>query len=140
MNLVTSLAMPSSSQLTFFSRLISICLFFFFQSVSNVCSILIENNGISSCGSAVSIYNYQGRFEIIALTSIGAEQKMKGLRWWLRWSSIWLQCRRPGWIPGLGLSPGGGHGNPLQYSCLENPRGQRSLVGYSPWVPKVRHD
>ena len=35
-------------------------------------------------------------------------------------------------IPGLGRSPGGGHGNPLQYSCLENPYGQRSLVGYSP--------
>ena len=27
----------------------------------------------------------------------------------------------------------GGHGNPLQYSCLKNPHGQRSLVGYSPW-------
>ena len=26
-----------------------------------------------------------------------------------------------GWIPRLGRSPGGGHGNPLQYSCLENP-------------------
>ena len=36
-------------------------------------------------------------------------------------------------IPGLGRSPGGGHGNPLKYSCLENPLGQRSLVGYSPW-------
>ena len=28
----------------------------------------------------------------------------------------------PGLIPGSGRSPGGGHGNPLQYSCLENPR------------------
>ena len=28
----------------------------------------------------------------------------------------------PGSIPGLGRSPGGGHGNPLQYSCLENPK------------------
>ena len=37
-----------------------------------------------------------------------------------------------GSIPGLRRSPGGGHGNPLQYSCLENPQGQRSLVGYSP--------
>ena len=37
-----------------------------------------------------------------------------------------------GSIPGLGRSPGGGHGNPLQSSCLENPHGQRSLVGYSP--------
>ena len=36
-------------------------------------------------------------------------------------------------IPGLGRLPGGGHGNPLQYSCLENPHGQRSLGGYSLW-------
>ena len=28
---------------------------------------------------------------------------------------------------------GEGHGNPLQYSCQENPHGQRSLAGYSPW-------
>ena len=33
-------------------------------------------------------------------------------------------------IPGLGRSPGGGHGNPLQYSCLENPHEQRSLADY----------
>ena len=39
----------------------------------------------------------------------------------------------PGLIPGLGRFPGGGHGNPLQYSCLENPPEQRSLVGYNPW-------
>ena len=39
----------------------------------------------------------------------------------------------PSLIPGSGRSPGRGHGNPLQYSCLENPHGQRSLVGYSPW-------
>ena len=38
-----------------------------------------------------------------------------------------------GWIPGLGRSPGEGNGNPLQYICLENPHGQRSLAGYSPW-------
>ena len=36
-------------------------------------------------------------------------------------------------IPGLGRFPGGGHDNPLQYSCLENPHGQRGMVGYSPW-------
>ena len=39
-------------------------------------------------------------------------------------------------IPGLGRSPGGGHGSPLQYSRLENPLGQRSLMGYSPWGHK----
>ena len=36
----------------------------------------------------------------------------------------------PGSIPGLGRPPGGGHGNPLQYSCLENPRDRGT---YSPW-------
>ena len=35
-------------------------------------------------------------------------------------------------IPGLGRPTGGGHGSPLQYSCLENPHGQRSLAGCSP--------
>jgi len=34
-------------------------------------------------------------------------------------------------IPRLKSFPGRGHGNPLQYSCLENPHGQRSLVGYT---------
>ena len=38
--------------------------------------------------------------------------------------------------PGLGRSTGGWHGNPLQYSCLENPPGQRSLVGQNPWGRK----
>ena len=42
-----------------------------------------------------------------------------------------------GLILRLGRSPGRGHGNPLQYSCLENLHGQRSLVGYSPWGHKV---
>ena len=41
-----------------------------------------------------------------------------------------------GSIPRLGRSPGGGHDNPLQYSCLKNPHGQRSLAGYSPWGHK----
>ena len=38
-----------------------------------------------------------------------------------------------GSIPESGRSPGGGRGNLLQCSCLANPHGQRSLVGYSPW-------
>ena len=33
-------------------------------------------------------------------------------------------------IPGLGRLPGGGHGNPLQYSCLENPMDRGA---YNPW-------
>ena len=45
-----------------------------------------------------------------------------------------------GSIPGLGRSPGGGQVSPLQFSCLENPHGQRSLAGYSPWDYRVRHN
>ena len=37
-----------------------------------------------------------------------------------------------GSIPGLGRSARGGNGNPPQYSCLENPMGERSLVGHTP--------
>ena len=40
-----------------------------------------------------------------------------------------------GSIPGSGRSLGEGNGNPLQYSCLENPI-DRSLAGYSPWCCK----
>ena len=43
--------------------------------------------------------------------------------------------------PWVGKISGEGNGNPLQYSCLENPCGWRSLVGYSPWCHKrVGHD
>ena len=35
-------------------------------------------------------------------------------------------------IPGSERSPGRGHGDLLQYPCLENPHGCKSLVGYSP--------
>ena len=44
--------------------------------------------------------------------------------------------RDAGSISGLGKLPGGGHDNPLQGSCLENPHGQRSLAGYSSWLAK----
>ena len=46
-------------------------------------------------------------------------------------------ARDSGSIPGSGRSPGGCNGNPLQYSCLENPMNRRSLVGYSPWDHRV---
>ena len=42
-----------------------------------------------------------------------------------------------GSIPGLGRSPGGEHGNPSQYSCLENPMDRGALQAT---VLRVRHD
>ena len=50
------------------------------------------------------------------------------------------EIRDVGLMPGLGRCPGGGHGHPLQYSCLEHPCGQKSLVGYSPWGHKESDD
>ena len=64
-----------------------------------------------------------------------------GLLWWL--SGKESACNAgdagdSGLIPRLGRSPGEGHDNPLQYSCLENPmdRGAWRAKG----LPKVRHD
>ena len=42
--------------------------------------------------------------------------------------------RDPGLIPECGRSPGGGHGNPLQYSCLENPMDRGA------WIPQSRKE
>ena len=66
------------------------------------------------------------------LTLIGAQG--------LREERICLQCRRRGFHPWVEKIPGGGHGSPPQYSCLENSHGQKSLVGYSPWGCRVGHD
>ena len=61
-----------------------------------------------------------------------------GLPWWFSRQRICLQSGRPGFDPWVWEDPlaEGEHGNPLQYSCLENPHGQRSLVGCSPWGHK----
>ena len=40
--------------------------------------------------------------------------------------------KRHGFDPWVERSPGGGNGNPVQYSCLQNPHRQRKLAGYSP--------
>ena len=47
-------------------------------------------------------------------------------------------CSAGDWdsLPESGRCLGEGKGNPLQYSCLESPHGQRSLVGCSPWSHK----
>ena len=56
--------------------------------------------------------------------------------WWPNSKESPCNSGHLGSIPGLGRSPGEGNGDPLQYSCLENPHGQRRLVGYRSWGPK----
>ena len=48
--------------------------------------------------------------------------------------------RDMGLIPGLGRSPGRGHGNPLQYSCLENPETEEPGGLQSMGLQRVRHN
>ena len=45
------------------------------------------------------------------------------------------RCKRCGFDPWIRKTPKVGNGNPLQYSCLENPMDRR-LLGYSPWAHK----
>jgi len=59
-----------------------------------------------------------------------------GLPQWFSSKESACSAGDTGLISGSGRSPGEGNDNPLQYSCLENPHGQRSLVGYSPWGHK----
>ena len=48
--------------------------------------------------------------------------------------------RDAGLISGLGRSPGGGHGNPLQYSCLENPTDREAWQAASIGSHRVGHN
>ena len=61
------------------------------------------------------------------------------LPWWFSSKESACQAGAMGWIPHLGRSPGGQHGNPLQFLPGKS-HGQRSLVGYSPWHRRVGPD
>ena len=66
---------------------------------------------------------------------LGQYYPAMGLPKWCQWQRSRLPVQERwdlGSVPGLGRSPGEGHGNPLQYSHLKNPDGQRSLAGCSP--------
>ena len=68
--------------------------------------------------------------DIMALSGyIGASQMVPVVK---NLSANERDIRDVGSIPGSGRSTGGGHGNPLQCSCLENSDGQRGLEGPSP--------
>ena len=55
---------------------------------------------------------------------------------WLSGKESACNARDGDSIPGSGRTPGGGNGNPFQYSSLENSHGQRSLRGNCPWGHK----
>ena len=59
-----------------------------------------------------------------------------GLPWWLSGKESTCNAGDLGWIPGSRRSPGEGNGNPLQYSCLENPKDRRLRWGTAQKVAK----
>ena len=70
--------------------------------------------------------NWDRRINIYTLPCGGSEDKESA-----------CNVGDPGLIPRSGRSPGEGHGNPLQYSCLENPMDRGAWwATYSPWSPK----
>ena len=63
------------------------------------------------------------------------------------WASLWLSSkesacntRDAGSVPGSGRSPEEGNGNPLQYSCLDNPMDRGAWWATVHGVTRVRHD
>ena len=64
--------------------------------------------------------------------SLSVSATRMGLPQWLSGKESACNAGDMGSIPGLGRSPGGGHGNPLQCSCLENPMGRGAWRANSP--------
>ena len=60
-------------------------------------------------------------FVLKALSTLDRSGLVFGLPWWLSSKESTCNSGDTGSFPGSGRSPGGGHCNPLQYSCLENP-------------------
>ena len=64
-----------------------------------------------------------------------------GLPRWLSGKESACQAGDVGSVPGLGRSLGEGNGNPLQYSCLENPKDRWAWQAMNPWgCKRVGHD
>ena len=98
-------------------ELILICILLFCQCLSLVCFHLL--NLLYDSLTDMAIYSLCPLVPGFPCSSAGKESA--------------CNAGDPGSVPGLGRSLAGGHGNPLQYSCLEKSHGQRILEGYSQW-------
>ena len=125
------------------------------QTVLKVLRILHERKQIKPCSCGIRILVFSGSYtaaivqEDDGTACLLLDVKVLGERKSNQKRDFWAcgtvvknlpanagNTKDVGSTAGLGRSPGGGHGNPLQDCCLENPRGQRSLVGYRPWGHK----
>ena len=73
-----------------------------------------------SCASPWQLITFQVEASPIVWVNISIGW-LKGLPQWLHGKESACSAVDTGWIPGSASSPGGGNGNPVQYSCLENP-------------------
>ena len=91
-----------------------------------------DRNKTASAGAKVSAPN-QRVYSVIGQKRIGVN--------FFQWAIMIWKCNAgdTGSIPKSGKAPGEGNGYPLQYSCMENPHGQRSLLGYGPWGWEQNH-
>ena len=104
-----------------------------------ICSVVKAFSGPPPACLPVTKEGVGHCFHLLESCSAPLSNRVRGRErcsWWSRLSTTWVSqvtlvvkyppayaggWREVGSIPGLGRSPGGGHGNPLQYSCLENP-------------------
>ena len=116
------------------------------QPDSGLLAVALRPCSLWSC-YGVSLFVVICQFHLQAMRLVGGGRGWKG---WV-FSHSWIlssfrgssdgkesacSAGRPGFDPRVGRIPERGHGNPLQYSCLENPHGQRCLASYSPWGRK----
>ena len=97
-------------------------------SLTHIYYLALYRKSPNSCSSLYQNIYFPEQYALVQETQVGrkTENKRRGLPCCSSgWESV-LQRRRQGLIPRSGRSPGGGHGNPLQYSCLENTHGQKS--------------
>ena len=114
---------------------------------AQILSLVKKKDSISNvpCGSSLpsvvfekTLLKYSSLNNHVSLSS----KKMVSIKlpWWLIRQRICLQCGRLGSILGSGRSPGEGHGNPLQYSCLENPMNRGAWQATVHGVARALHD
>ena len=98
-----------------------------------------SNPGLLHCKQILYPLSHQGGPRIVWGSDIGQEA-IQVAQWVKNLPAMQELEENADSIPGSGGSLREANSNPLQYSCLENPHGQRSLAGYSSWGHKVGHD
>ena len=83
-------------------------------------------------GEAVSV----AAVPITSFTKTCSRPVCGELPWWLSSKQFTCQCRRPGFDPWVDKIPWGKKWQPIPVSSTGKSHGQRSFVGYTPWVPK----